>query len=272
MQNFSLRSLSLVSYLAPNWFYFYKAVEQYLGRTLNLETSLQQSVLSPLEDTVLLGGKWDVALICGLPLVQLHRIKPEQFQPIAAPVMAAERYRYRPIYFADLIVRNQSSLNSFNALEGKVFCFNDSGSNSGYHLIHQHLLRNQKPNPFFRQMLQSGSHQTSIRWVAEGLADCAAIDSTVLEQEFRGYPELKSQVRMIESIGPSPMPPIVAASRLGVDVIAHLRHLLLYPDAELQSVMDRASVKSYAAVAWENYGSIANYLESEAFELAGLTN
>jgi phosphonate transport system substrate-binding protein len=266
MYNSSVNSLNLVSYLAPNWFYFYRAVEQYLGRSLGIEVSLQQSEFSPLEDLALLRGQWDLAFICGLPLVQLRQIRPDQFLPIAAPVMQAPRYQNLPIYFADVIVRRDLTLNSFDDLAHKTFCFNDLGSNSGYHLLFQYLEEHKKAEPFFGQVLQSGSHQDSIRWVVDGLADCAAVDSTVLEQEFQNAPELRSQVHVVKSIGPAPMPPLVAANRLGSEFIASLRTLLLQPDSELLAVMANALVLGYRAMDWSNYETINPSLQHSSVD------
>jgi phosphonate transport system substrate-binding protein len=252
--------MKIVSYLAPNWFYLYEAVSQSLGRALGIETSIQQGAVDPLDDPMLQTGDWDMAFICGLPLVRLNH-QSGLYQPISAPVMQGTRYQNLPTYFADVIVHRESQVDRFNALRGKTFCYNDSGSNSGYFLLYHYLRQEQKPSSFFKQTLQSGSHETSIRWVAEGLADCAAIDSIVLEQELQNYPELGAQLRVIQSIGPSPMPPLAGANRLEPDVIFQIRHLLLHPDPQLQIAMDRAQVIRYASVDWDSYAAIAQALQ-----------
>src|SRR6476469_7540041 len=101
----------------------------------------------------------------------------------------------------------------------KTLWYNNPGSNSGYNLFRHRLLKAGHHSNFFGKVIQSGSHQRSIRWVVEGLADCSAIDSTVLEQELRDSPELSNNLRVVESIGPCPMPPVVAAKRLGWEFI-----------------------------------------------------
>ena len=157
-------------------------------------------------------------------------------------------------------MQQEQNLDGFNTLAGKTFCYNDLGSNSGYHLVFQALRQNKGPESFFGSVIQSGSHQVSIRWVADGWADCAAIDSTVLEREFQNFPDLRSQVKVIASIGPSPMPPIVAANRLGVEATTELQRLLLHPDRELLGVMTDAQVQGYQAVDWSDYEVIAQTL------------
>jgi phosphonate transport system substrate-binding protein len=252
MHNFSFNTLSLVSYLAPNWFYFYEAVAQYWGRSLGIPIHLVQSTFDPLEDLALRDDQVDIAFICGLPFVRLQE-QQSTLDLIAAPILQGTRYGGKPVYFADAIVRAESEIEDFLDLAGRTFCYNDAGSNSGYCLVYRHIEQLGLPLPFFGKAIASGSHQASIRWVIEGLADCAAIDSTVLEQELRNFPELVPHLRVIKSIGPSPMPPIVASRRLGTSAIQRLQDLLLHPDAELQAVMNDAQVKGYQPVAWSDY-------------------
>ena len=245
--------IRLVSYLAPNMFCFYKAVGAYLARVLDVETHVVQSQYDPLSDPVMQQDQLDVAFICGLPFVQLNRIS--QLQALLAPVMQASRYQNLPIYFSDIIVNADSNLWSFDDLTGKTFCYNDPGSNSGYNLV-LHRLTQSGHSSFFGKAMQSESHQRSIKLIVEGRADCSAIDSTVLEQELRDAPELSKHLRIIESIGPCPMPPIVVAKHLDSQLIDDLRSALLHPDTELQSAMEQAQIRRYVPVQCEDYAAI----------------
>lgn len=247
--------LSLVSYLAPNMFSFYEEVAAYLSRVFNLETQLVQSQYDPLEDAMLLQDKLDIAFICGLPFA-LHQRVANQLQALVAPVMQGSRYDNCPVYFSDIIVNNNSNFQNFADLKGKTFCYNDTGSNSGYNLVRHRLLKSQYPPHFFGQVIQSGSHQNSMRWVVEGLAECAAIDSTVLEQ-LRDCPPFYEQLRVIDTIGPCPMPPVVASQRLGSEFLMTLQSALCQPDRELQEAMKRSHIQRYAVVQSEDYQAIA---------------
>ncbi|MCC5636586.1 PhnD/SsuA/transferrin family substrate-binding protein [Nostoc sp. CHAB 5844] len=252
-----LTKLRVISYLAPNWFWFYEAIVAYLGRVLKVETQLQASKHDPLEDPILLTNQLDLAFICGLPLVRYSQVAANQLQPVVAPVMEAPRYQNRPIYFTDVIVNADSQLFSFADLAGKTLCYNDRGSNSGYNLLRHRLVQGQHPKNFFAQTIQSGFHQRSIRWVVEGLADCAGIDSVVLEQELRDFPDLSKHLRVVEVIGPCPMPPLVAAQHLDKLLIQQIQAALLQPDTELQAAMKKVGVKRFAAVDWSEYEAIA---------------
>lgn len=247
------KELKIISYLAPNWLGFYQAIAAYLGRVLGVETQLHEGKCDPLEDFLLLQDQLDLAFICGLPLTRHSQVVSDQFQTLVAPVMQSSRYGDRPIYYADVIVNANSDIRAFADLVDKTFCYNDLGSNSGYNLLSYRLFQEKYPHIFFSQTIQSGSHQRSIRFVIEGLADCAAIDSVVLEKELSDFPELSGHLRVVEVLGPSPMPPLVAAQRLGMSLIEQMQLALLQPDAELQTVMKQFGVKRFAAVELKDY-------------------
>ncbi len=254
--------LSLVSYLAPNMFWFYEAIGADLERVLGVKTHTVQSQYDPLEDPAMLQDRLDVAFICGLPFVQLNQVIPGQLKALAAPVMQGKRYGDRPIYFSDIIVSANSSLTTFDDLVGKTWCYNDLGSNSGYNLVRQKLIQAGHPCNFFGKAIQSGSHQRSIRLVVDGVADCSAIDSTVLERELHDWPALSTRLQVIESIGPCPMPPVVVAQHLGSAFIEQMLSVLLQPDTELRQAMNQAQIRCYVAVESEYYTSIGRIYDA----------
>jgi phosphonate transport system substrate-binding protein len=255
-------SLSIVSYLAPNAFWFYQAVAAHLQQVLGIQVQLSESQFDPLDDPDLINDRIDLALICGLPFIRHYQNAPTQFQPLLTPVMQAARYADRPVYFSDVIVRANSGIKSFDALAGKAFCYNDPGSNSGYNLPCYHLIQKGYSPIFFGSVWQSGSHQRSIQAVITGEADWAAIDSTVLEQELRTVPEFAHQLRVIESIGPCPMPPIIVAQRLGDALIEHIRTALLNPSAALKHTMTQAGIQRYEPVSVEPYQELVDAYEA----------
>ena len=177
-------------------------------------------------DIHFLGGSWpereaalqqqtaQLALVCGL----LHVFKGRQpgwaFEPIVAPVMRPARYGNQPVYFADVVVHQDSPYQTLDELAGSRWAYNEPASFSGHHMMLLWLAQTGKPADFFRQRLPSGAHSRSLLMVAEGAADCAAIDSTVLDMEAVRQPERKRPLRTIGSLGPYPMPPLVISRHL----------------------------------------------------------
>jgi len=63
--------------------------------------------------------------------------------------------------------------------------------------------------------------------ILDDQVDGSAIDSTVLDWEMRHHPEIRSEIRIIKTLGPSPAPPWVVSKSFSVDVRAALQNILL---------------------------------------------
>ena len=245
--------LRAASYLAPNSFDVYQSVIKALARLLSVEIELYQSRFDPLNDPAFINDQLDLAFICGLPFIQYHQKNPDQFQVLVAPVMKAPRYCDRPIYFSDVVVNRSSDIHQLSELAGKTFGYNDRGSNSGYYIVQWHLAQHGYSNHFFGNWIETGSHQESLQRILAGSIDSAAIDSTVLEKSLQQHPEWKDQIRIIDIIGPSPIPPLIVANHVDSVIIHQLRDTLLNPDQCLQSAMDRAGIQQYTDQTWQDY-------------------
>jgi phosphonate transport system substrate-binding protein len=257
--------LRAVSYLAPNLFWFYEAICTALSRAIGAQSTLVQSAYDPVEDPALQADEVDLAFMCGLPFMLRSQNAPNQFAVLGAPVPQLDRYQDQPVYFADVIVKADSPAQQFGDLAGKTLCYNNLTSNSGYNLLRGWMAESGLTNGFFGEVIPSGSHQKSIRWVVEGQADCSAIDSTVLEQELRDKPDLAAKVRICLSIGPSPMPPILAATHLGKAAVDAMRGALLRPDADLSDAMSRAGMRRFAPMQPQDYVVLGN-MRTEAVD------
>jgi phosphonate transport system substrate-binding protein len=249
------KRLTAVSYLAPNMYRLYEAVCVFLGRALNISISLTQANYDALDDPAIANRRADLVFVCGLPLARLSQAGSTDLTPLVAPVMSAPRYGDQPIYFADVIVKHDHPAQTLADLQGRTFCYNDPGSNSGHNLLRYHLLQRGYPAPFFSAVFESGSHQNSMTWVAGGAAECAAIDSLVLEQAMRQHPSLALRLRIVESVGPCPAPPLALSTRLD-EARQRMRAVLLEPDMALRAVMSEMGVKRFAPVASGNYETL----------------
>ncbi|WP_243147315.1 hypothetical protein [Scytonema sp. UIC 10036] len=87
-----------------------------------------------------------------------------------------------------------------------------------------------------------------------------------MEQELRQFPELSHQLRVVEVLGLSPMPPLAIAQHLGISLIEQLQFALLQPDTELQSVMEEVGVQRFAVVELEAYKVLAERFSSRKIE------
>jgi phosphate/phosphite/phosphonate ABC transporter binding protein len=245
--------LTLASFLADNARPVYERLAGYLARRLGEPAGLSGAPWDERRQ-MLDEGRVDVAFICGLPYSE----RVDRLELLCAPVMAHPRYAGRPAYFADAIVRRDSPARTFADLRGTVWAYNDPASNSGYVMPRHHLLTLGETRGYFARAVASGSHQQSIRWVVDRTVDAAGIDSTVLELELARCPALAHDVRVVESIGPCPIPPVVVGRHLAAARTRRLREafLALHEDPEARPILAEGGIARFVPVTDADYDPI----------------
>lgn len=203
-------------------------------------------------------GEVDVCWMCGWPYARRADSTSPDLALIAAPVMAGTRYLDRPIYFSDVVVRADSPFQTFNDLRGAGWAYNEPMSHSGYVVVRHFLAQHRIYGGFFGSVAESGSHQNSIELILSGAVDASAIDSTVLEAILRRRPGIKAQLRVIETLGPSPAPPWVAHSSVSEDLRDGLRKefLAMHESADGRKILQGAAVQRFEAVNDRYYDAI----------------
>lgn len=248
------RTLQAVTFLAPNMLPMYRFLMEYVGERLgcviNLAVGTDYRQLS----------QADLAFVCGLPYVLHTRAYAQKLplEPLAAPVLRGERFENRPIYFSDVIVRHDSPFTSFAELRGRSWAYNEPQSQSGYGITRYWLVKLRETKGYFRQVIRTGFHQASIRMVRDGQVDASAIDAQVLAVELRDDPELAAQVRIIDSLGPSTIQPLAAASRLPALLKRDIQAILaeVHQEPAGRAALDRGLVDHFTTVNDADYDDI----------------
>ena len=258
-------TIHFASFLAPNMFHVYRFIADHTGRRLGVRTTLTTGSAFDEFET----GQADAGFLCGLPYVELARRSPSPVELLAAPVLEGERYGGRPVYFSDVIVRQDSPFQSFADLRGRSWSLNDRDSHSGYNVTRHHLVQLGETRGYFGRVIEAGWHQESIRLVRDGLVDASAIDSQVLAIEERDQPRLADRLRVIDRLGPSTIQPVVAAGRLPASLKAELRAVLLEManDPAVKAELARGLIDHFAPVVDGDYDDIRRMLA--AAEAAG---
>ena len=148
-------TLRFATFLAPNVLPVYQSVADSVGRQLGFQTEL--AVGSSFDQFA--RGEIDAGFVCGLPYIALARQVPAPIEPIAAPVLACERYAGRPVSFSDVIVRRDSPIRSFAELRGRSWAFNDRNSLSAFALPRFILAEIGETWDFVGRVVEAGSHQ-----------------------------------------------------------------------------------------------------------------
>lgn len=263
------RPLRFVTFLAPNMFSVYEFITAYVGRRLGIPVEL--AVGSSYDE---LDGGVDVAFVCGLPYVELTRQAAPPVEPLVAPVLSEERYGGRPVYFSDVVVHRDSRYQTFADLRGCTWVYNEPHSQSGHGIARYHLRQLGECDGFFGRMIESGWHERSLRMVSSGEADASAIDSHVLAMERRRDPELIASLRVIETLGPSTIQPVVAARKLPERLRQELRRVLIEmaDDPEARAHLAHGLVDRFVAVTDSSYDDIREMLAAvDSSQFAGKT-
>jgi phosphonate transport system substrate-binding protein len=203
-------------------------------------------------------GTIHLCWICGLPYVKRADQSDSPIHLLVAPVMAGERYGGRPIYFSDVIVRKDNAAQSFADLRGASWAYNDAGSHSGYCVVRDHVGKLGVKNGYFGRLVASGAHLRSLQMVLSGEVDASAIDSTVLDWELNERPALQEQIRIVEVIGPSPIPPLVVLEQVERETRENIRSSLLgmHETQRGRKTLELGLIERFVAVKDEAYDPI----------------
>lgn len=203
------------------------AIANYLAEQLNLET---QFIIDPPWDECLqnvLAGRIQIGWMCGYPYVRETAKPNPAIELLALPIMAGARYQNQPVYFSDVVVRRDSPFEKFADLHGATWAYNEVGSQSGYHIVRYKLAQIGQNGDFFAKVMASGAHLNSLQMVLAGEVDASAIDSTVLAMALHEDPTLAAQIRIIEALGPSPIPPWVIHKSVPAPLRQSIRQALM---------------------------------------------
>ena len=261
--------LSLATCQAHNTVPISLALAGYLTEQLGLPVDFRDGEWQHMFQEIT-AGRIAIGWICGRPYTRLIDEARAPIHLLAAPVMAGARYGGRPIYFSDVVVRSDSRFQQFDSLRGASWAYNEPGSQSGYHVTRHYLAQRGESGQFFGRVVASGAHLLSLAMVLDGSVDASAIDSTVLEWETERDPTLADRLRIIEVLGPSPIPPLVITAALPDGVVAVIRDLLLnlHTSPSGRAILALGGLARFAAVTDSDYDVIRRMsVETQGIEL-----
>ena len=141
-----------------------------------------------------------------------------------------------PGHYRSVLIAGRDDVRTLDELRCGVVAVSESMSQSGHHALLQHLSRSglmpQKP----AQVLATGAHARSVRAVAEGEAQLAAIDAVTFHLLSQAEPKICQRVRVLDKTEAAPGLPIIVrrefASRRA-KLLEALEYLLRLPEASI---------------------------------------
>lgn len=234
------------------------SIARYVSARLGVRAEFVDDLPWPERERLLDEGQIQAGWICGLPYVWKADHLPPLVRLLAAPVMQHPRYEGRPVYFSDVIVHRDSSYQAFADLRGASWAYNEPHSQSGYNVTRYHLATLGESSGYFGRVVEAGSHLRALKMVLDRRIDASAIDSTVLEWELQRDPGLADQIRIVETLGPSPIPPWVVARNLSPEMEKALREAFLgmHKQAEGRAVLAAGQMARFVRVEDGDYDPI----------------
>lgn len=145
---------------------------------------------------------------CGLPFVS--RLKG-RVKLIGAPSYALKGCPPGH-YCSVIVVSKENAAEKIGDLRGAQVAFNTEGSQSGYAALLHAVAPHAADGRFFAKRIRAGSHRESIRTVARGQADVAAIDAVSWELALR-HEGAAERLRVLSTTPPTPGLPFITSWR-----------------------------------------------------------
>jgi phosphonate transport system substrate-binding protein len=253
-----MKSLALTTYLAENTEPVCHAVAGHLTSRLGLPVTYDAALSWAERARGIDSGEIALSWLCGLLYIRKVEQMSTPLVPLVAPVMAGEGYSREATYSSKLIVHRDSDYQAFEDLRGTRLAINEPGSFSGSVVVQAHLASLGESGAFFREVVISGGHAQSMRWVAGGQATAAAIDCTVYNYFLPRHPQLARSLRVITVLGPNPAPPWVIAPTIPQTVRRQIKQLLLEmaEEEQGQEMLAAGHVRRFRAVSDQDYDPI----------------
>jgi phosphonate transport system substrate-binding protein len=204
----------------------YSELAKYLSEKLGRPVELVQSKTYAEINTLVQTGAVSLALVCSNAYLEGQA----QF---GMEALVVPQVNGATVYYAYLIVPEDSTAQTLNDLRGKTFAFSDPLSNTGRLVAVDELLQmHAKPETFFERTIYTYSHDNSIKAVAEHLADGATVDSQVFDNLAAAKSPLIARTRIIARYGPYGSSPFVVNPQLDSALKTKLRTILLTMDQD----------------------------------------
>ncbi len=233
-------------------FAYYQKLLHYLGDRLGRPVMLVDRRSYAEINALLKSGEVDAAFVCGRPYVDGH----DEFglELLVQPVAYGET-----VYYSYIIVNKDSDIENWRQLRGKSFAFTDPKSNSGKLAPTYLLAKNgETPENFFSKYSYTYAHDKSIKAVALGIVDGAAVDSLIWKYLIAAHPEYADMTKVIYRSQPFGIPPFVASPAAGKEVKMLLKEILLqmHDDPRGSDILAGMKVDKFVEGSDSDYDSI----------------
>lgn len=245
--------LRVISYLAPSIPHGFfellaKIISQGTGMDVHLE--FNEQISGPLEqdENPFAADRADIGFVCA----STFRLLKDDLELLPVPVPVDIRAKGKPVYFSDVVVQANSPFRSFDDLRGQRWAYNDRNSSSGWFSMIKRIAPD-SPLDYFSEIVQSGSHLESLRWVIKGQTDGAAIDSNALLNQLNQNQIDASEFTVLETWGPFPIQPVVIRADMPISLKQSVHQSLLRAHESFSSELQSFGFRWFTEATRQDY-------------------
>jgi len=197
---------------------YYNELLKYASQKTNLPIKIKFGDYNEINNLLKL-NKIECGFVCSGAYIKIK----DYVEILAVPVING-----KTTYKSYIIVGKNLNIEDFKELKNKSFAFVNEISLTGY-IYPIYLLSKigEKPDKFFSKILFTQSHTNSIIGVGKNLIDGAGVDSIIFEYYRKRYPEIASNIKIIDSSPEFGIPPIVVLKNLDKDIKIKLKNFFL---------------------------------------------
>lgn len=233
-------------------FAFYRKFLDYLSAELEIPVEYIDKEDYATINSMLKQREVDVAFVCGGPYVDGKK-------DFGLKLLVAPKAYGGTVYYSYILAGKNSKYRTFKDLRGRKFAFTDPLSNTGK-LVPEYMLSrmNETPDSFFREYIFTYAHDKSIKAVARGLVDGAAVDSLIWEYENKKNPEFTSRTRIIQKSPPFGIPPVVVRPGLDEKLTKRMKRVFLeaHKNARGRRILQGMMIEKFVPIDDAAYDSI----------------
>lgn len=232
---------------------YYKKLLDYIGEKTGIKVNFIEKRTYAEVNALLKNGGIDMAFVCGGPYVQGH-------SEFGLELLAAPQVEGKALYYSYIIAASDSGIESLEGLRGKRFAFMDPMSNTG-RLIPSYILQTElstTPDKFFKEYIYTYDHDKSIKAVARGIADGAAVDSLIYNYMRKKGDKYARKTKIIKISGAYGIPPVVVRHNLESGLKARLKGVLLnmHTEQEGMKILSGMCIDKFVEIGDANYDDI----------------
>lgn len=231
---------------------YYRALLRYIQDKIGQEIKYVDRESYAEINEMLKTGKLEAAFVCSGPYADGKK----QF---GLELLVAPQAYGATVYYSYLIVAKDSAFQSFEELRGTRFAFTDPLSNTGK-LVPTYMLAkiNETPARFFNEVIFTKSHDKSIKAVAQGIVDGAAVDSLIWEYLNATNPEFTSKTRILKKSPPYAIPPVAVPKNLDPGLKDKMKQAFLnaHLDPKGLEILQKMRIDKFVEIRDKAYDSV----------------